>query len=54
MIILFVVPDDMEKAFKTQKIYGAKTEAEPWYNKTAQYVLGVEEKKLFEVYEETQ
>jgi hypothetical protein len=51
MIILFVVPDDLEPSFRTQKIHGAKKEVGPWYNKTAQYVLGLPVQDLFEFHE---
>lgn len=45
IIILFLVPDDLEKTFGMQKITGKG--AEVWYKKTVQYVLGIPEKELF-------
>ncbi|KAF8351674.1 hypothetical protein F5887DRAFT_913384 [Amanita rubescens] len=51
MIVLFVVPDDLEPTFRTQKIHGAKKEVGPWYNKTTQYVLGLPVQDLFEFHE---
>ncbi|KAK2464428.1 hypothetical protein APHAL10511_003576 [Amanita phalloides] len=54
LIILFVVPDDLEPTFRTQKIHGAKKKVAPWYNKTVQYVLGLPVKDLFKFHEITQ
>ena len=49
MIILFVVPEELEKTFGSQKITGAKAEVAPWYDKTAQFVLGLPEEDMFMV-----
>lgn len=46
MIILFVVPEESEKTFVSQKITGAKEKVAPWYNKTTQFVLGLSEKDM--------
>ena len=47
MIILFVVPDTMGAAFVMQKITGAKKMGH-WDKKTAQYVLMLSEKEVFQ------
>jgi hypothetical protein len=46
-IILFVVPDTMGAPFVTQKITGAKKVGH-WEEKTAQYVLMLSEKEVFQ------
>ena len=51
MIILFIVPDDLEPTFRAQKIHGAKKKVAPWYSKTVQYVLGLPLKDLFKFHE---